>query len=192
MAKTSGELEKEFIDTAKEKTGKSLQEWLKSVKTSGIEKRNDILDWLKKEHGLNHLQAQLITGMYLNNGNPVYINENALLENQFIKCPEMRPLFDSISEKIISVFPGTQLIPKKTYLSFTAVREFAAINVKPGEIRLGLDLGDEAFSGMLQKSKLTGPMPRISHMIILTDTNPLDKKIIGYLTQSYNRTHSKK
>lgn len=191
MAKTSGEIEKEFIDTAKDKTGKTLQEWLKFVKSSGIEKRNDILEWLKKGHGLNHLQAQLITGIYLNNGNPVYINESALLENQFAKCPDMRFVFDSISEKIISSFQGTQLIPKKTYLSFTAVREFAAINVKPKEIRLGLDLGDEPFSETLKKSKLTGPMPRISHMLILTELKDLNKNAMALLTKSYNRTHSK-
>lgn len=191
MAKTSGEIEKEFIDTAKDKTGKTLQDWLKLVKSSGIEKRNDILDWLKKGHGLNHLQAQLITGIYLNNGNPVYINESALLENQFAKCPDMRFVFDRISEKIISSFQGTQLIPKKTYLSFTAVREFAAINVKPKEIRLGLDLGDEPFSETLKKSKLTGPMPRISHMLILTELKDLNKNAMALLTKSYNRTHSK-
>ena len=52
--------------------------------------------------------------------------------------PTMRPLFDTISEKILSAFPGTQLIPKKTYLSFTAVREFAAINVKAAESGWGL------------------------------------------------------
>lgn len=191
MAKTSGEIEKEFIDTAKDKTGKSLQDWLKLVKSSGIEKRNDILEWLKKGHGLNHLQAQLITGIFLNNGNPVYINENALLENQFLKCPEMRAVFDSISEKIISSFQGTQLIPKKTYLSFTAVREFAAINIKPKEIRLGLDLGDEAFTEALQKSKLTGPMPRISHMIILTESTQFDNKVKQLVQQSFNRTNRK-
>jgi predicted transport protein len=191
MAKTSGEIEKEFIDTAKEKTGRSLQEWLKLVKASGIEKRNDILEWLKKGHGLNHLQSQLITGIYLNNGSPVYINEDALLENQFIKCPEMRSVFDSISEKIIGFFQGTQLIPKKTYLSFTAVREFAAINVKPDGIRLGLDLGDAPFTETVQKSKLTGPMPRISHMVILTSPNQTDQKIMELVKQSYNRTHKK-
>lgn len=191
MAKTSGEIEKEFIDTAKTQTGKSLKDWLRLVKSSGIEKRNDILEWLKKGHGLNHLQAQLITGIFLNNGNPVYIDKNALLENQFLKCPEMRPLFNSISEKIISSFQGTQLIPKKTYLSFTAVREFAAINVKPKEIRLGIDLGDEPFTATIQKSKLTGPMPRISHMLIITDAKQLDKQAIKLITQSYNRTHKK-
>ena len=192
MAKTSGEIEKEFIETAEAKTGKTLQNWLNLVQSSRIEKRNDILEWLKKGHGLNHLQAQLITGIYVNNGNPVYINETALLENQFLKAPDMRPLFASISEKIISTFQGTQLIPKKTYLSFTAVREFAAINVKPNELRLGLDLDDKPFTEMLLKSKLLGPMPRISHMIVLTEAKQFDKKAMTLLTQSYNRTHNKK
>ena len=192
MAKTSGEIEKEFIETAKDKTGKSLQDWLKAVKATGIEKRNDIVEWLKKDNNLNHTQAQLITGIFLNNGNPVYINENALLENQFAKCAPMRPVFDSIAKKIISSFQATQLIPKKTYLSFTAVREFAAINIKPSEIRLGLDLGDEPFTETILKSKLTGPMPRISHMIIIKEAQQLDKNIMALLKKSYNRTHPEK
>lgn len=191
MAKTSGQIEKEFIETAKEKTGRSLPEWLIQVKSSNFEKRNDILEWLKKSHQLNHLQAQLITGIYLNNGNPVYINENALLENQFSKWPGMRLLFEASSQTIISSFPGTQLIPKKTYLSFTASREFAAINVKPNELRLGLDLGDEPFTDLLQKSKLTGPMTRISHMIILTEANPITKNTLELIRKSYNRSNTK-
>ncbi|QLH33746.1 MAG: hypothetical protein HWD62_16235 [Cyclobacteriaceae bacterium] len=44
MVKTSGEIEKEFIDTAKDKTGKSLQDWLKLVKSSGIEKEMTFLN----------------------------------------------------------------------------------------------------------------------------------------------------
>lgn len=191
MAKTSGELETEFIESSKEKTGKSLQEWLTLVKSSKIHKQNDILEWLKKGHGLNHMQAQFVAGIFLNNGNPVYGNENALLENQFIKCADMRSLFDMVSEGIISQFQGTQLIPKKTYLSFTSVREFAAINVKPKEIRLGLDLGEEPFTEVVQKSKLTGPMPRISHMIILTEIEQFDSKTKQLLEQSFNRTHKK-
>jgi predicted transport protein len=191
MAKTSGELETEFIGTAKDKTGKTLHEWLTLVKSSKIQKQNDILEWLKKGHGLNHKQAQFVAGIFLNNGNPVYGNENALLDNQFAKCPDMRSLFEAISEKIISEFQGTQLIPKKTYLSFTSVREFAALNVKPKEIRLGLDLGEEPFTDILQKSKLTGPMPRISHMLILNDIKQFDSNTIELLHQSFNRTHKK-
>ena len=91
----------------------------------------------------------------------------------------------------MSLFPDAQLIPKKTYLSFTATREFAAINIKPKEIRLGVDLGDQAFDDTLQKSKLTGPMPRISHMVVLTDIGQFDKKVISYLQASFDRSHKR-
>lgn len=191
MAKTSGEFEQEFIQTAKEKTGKTLEEWLPVVKKSGFAKQMEITNWLKAEHKLNHLQASLLAGLYLNNGKPVYQNETSLLDNQFTKCEEMRPLYNAVSEKIMKAFPDAQLIPKKTYLSLTATREFAAINIKPKEIRLGIDLGDIAFTETLQKSKLSGPMPRISHMIILTDINQFDKNAHEYLQLSYNRSHKK-
>lgn len=191
MAKTSGEFEQEFIQTAKEKTGKTLEQWLPVIKAGGLSRQMEITNWLKAEHHLNHMQAQLLAGLYLNNGKPVYQNENALLDNQFAKAEAMRPLFEAISKKILSLFPDTQLIPKKTYLSFTATREFAAINIKPAEIRLGMDLGDMDFDDLVQKTKLAGPMPRISHMAIITDIRQFDNKLIELLQLSYNRTHKK-
>ena len=168
-----------------------MEQWLPVVKKSGLSKQMEITNWLKAEHKMNHLQASLLAGLYLNNGKPVYQNETSLLDNQFTKCEEMRPLFNAISDKILKEFSGTQLIPKKTYLSFTATREFAAMNIKPKEIRLGIDLGDIAFTETLQKSKLSGPMPRISHMIVLTDIKQFDKKVVEYLQLSYNRSHKK-
>jgi len=82
MAKTSGEFEQEFIQTAKEKTGRTLDQWLPVVKKSGLSKQMEITNWLKTEHKLNHLQASLLAGLYLNNGKPVYQNEASLLDNQ--------------------------------------------------------------------------------------------------------------
>lgn len=191
MAKTSGEFEKEFIQTAKEKTGKTLEEWLPLVKKSGLSRQMEITNWLKETHKLNHLQSTLLAGLYLNNGKPVYQNEDSLLDNQFAKCEEMRPLYNTIAGKILAQFPDAQVIPKKTYLSFTATREFAAINIKPKEIRLGMDLGDAPLTAILQKSKLTGPMPRISHMVIITGEGDFDNSVSQFLQSSYNRSHKK-
>lgn len=191
MAKTPAEFEQEFIQTAKEKTGKSLEEWLHIAKKTGYTKQMELLNWLKSEYKLNHMQAQFVAGIYLNNGQVVYQKKGNLLESQFAKCEEMRPLFESIAERILKEFPETQLIPKKTYISFTAQREFAAINIKPKEIRLGLDLGDEPFNDILQKSKLSGPMPRISHMLVFTNLSQFDQNVSTYLNQSYNRSNKK-
>ena len=71
MAKTSGEFEQEFIRSAKEKTGKSLEQWLPVVKASGLTKQMEITNWLKSSHELNHMQAALLGGLYLNHGMPV-------------------------------------------------------------------------------------------------------------------------
>lgn len=191
MAKTSAELEKEFIDNVTTQTGKSLDAWMKLVKASGNGKRNDILQWIKKDHGLNHLQAQFIAGIFLNDGKPVYIDQGNLLDIHFRNSPDLKSTFDFLSEKIIVAFKGTQLIPKKTYLSFTAVREFVAVNVKTQELRVGLDLGDMRFSVELQQAKLTGPMPRFTHMIFVNEVQQVDKRLMQLIKQSYERTHTK-
>ena len=192
MAKTSAEFEKDFMDSIKDQTGKSLAEWIGVLNKSGLAKQMEVTNLLKENHEMNHMQASLLAGLFLNNGKPVYQNETSLLDNQFAKCEEMRPLYNEIAEKILKIFPDAQLIVKKTYLSFTAVREFAAINIKPKEIRLGVDLGDTPFTADLQKSKLTGPMPRISHMITINKAYDLDTKVLNYIQDSYNRSHTKK
>jgi predicted transport protein len=189
MAKTSGEFELEFIQTAKEKTGKTLEQWLQVIKPTGFKKQMEILNWLKKEHKLNHMQAQFLAGIFLNNGKPVYQNEGNLLENQFAKFENIKPLFEFVSSKILKQFPNSQVIPKKTYVSFTSVREFVAINIKKGELRLGMDLGDVPFKGVVEKAKLTGPMPRISHMVVIKSKTDLNDAVMKLIAKSNERVN---
>lgn len=191
MAKTSAEFEQEFIQSVQTTTGKTIKEWIGIVNSTGMGKQMELTNWFKENHALNHLQASLLAGLCLNNGNPVYQNEHALLDNQFAKAAGMKTLYEKVSAKILASFSDSQLIVKKTYLSYTATREFAAINVKPQELRLGLDLGDHPFDDRLQQSKLSGPMPRFTHMVVLTQENELDKELLKWITASYQRSHKK-
>ncbi len=187
--KTSGEIEKEFIDNLKTSTGKSLADWMKLTNASGITKRNDIIKWLKEKNGFGHMNASLLTGIYLNNGKPVYGSTDDLLDNQFAKAADMRLLYESLIAFAKKHFPGSSVLPKKTYVSILEKREFAAINIKPKELRIGFDLGDRSFDEQVSKSKLTGPMPRISHMLILTDQSQLNPDLVELLRASYHRSH---
>lgn len=187
--KTSGEIEQEFIDNLKASTGKSLSEWMKFVAASGITKRNDIIKWLKEKNGFGHMNASLLTGIYQNAGKPVYGSTDELLDNQFAKAADMRPLFASFTAFVKQHFPNSTVLPKKTYVSFLEKREFGAINIKPKELRLGLDLGDRAFDESVTKAKLSGPMPRISHMVVITDQSHLNEKLAELLNLSYQRCH---
>ncbi len=181
MAKTSQEIEKEFIDGLKSTTGTDLKGWMEIIKKCGIEKRNDIIKWLKVEHGFGHMFASLLMGIYANGGKPVYASEKTLLDNQFEKYQDMRPLYDEIQKAITKWDKSSEFVAKKTYVSITKKREFAALNIKKGELRLGMDLGDMPFNDLVEKSKLTGPMPRISHMVVIRSKDDLNDRVFQLL-----------
>ncbi len=187
--KTSGEIEKEFIDNLKGSTGKTLTDWMKQVGGSGISKRNDIIKWLKEQHDFGHMNASLLTGIYLNDGKPVYGSTDDLLDNQFAKAADMKPLYEAFTAFAQKHFPNSTVLPKKTYVSILEKREFAAINIKPKELRIGFDLGERGFDETVSKSKLSGPMPRISHMLVLSDKSQLSSELVELLKVSYQRSH---
>jgi hypothetical protein len=187
--KTSGEIEKEFIDNLKASTKKDLNAWLAEIRSLGITKRNDIINALKNDYAFGHMNASLLAGIYLNGGKPVYGSTDDLLENQFAKAEAMREIYEAVINFVKQNFPGATVLPKKTYVSILEKREFAAINIKPKELRIGFDLGDRPFDDTVTKSKLTGPMPRISHMVVVTGKESLNKDLITLLRESHSRTH---
>lgn len=187
--KTSGEIERELINNLSDVTGKSLKAWLTKIAAFGSKKRNDIIKWLKEENGFGHMNASLLSGIYLNGGKAVYGSTDDLLENQFAKAEAMRGLYESFTAFVKRHFPSSIVLPKKTYVSILEKREFAALNIKPKEIRIGFDLGNRDFGESISKSKLSGPMPRISHMIVLTNESQLGDQLVELLTQSHRRCH---
>lgn len=187
--KTSGEFEQEFIDWLQGSTGKSLADWVIVVDGFSSKKRNEVIEWLKGVHNFNHMQASLLAGIHANGGKPVYQSTDGLLNAQFGKNEDMRPLYDGFVAFISRNFPNATILPKKTYVSVLENREFAAVNIKKGELRIGLDLGDRPFDEKVEKAKLTGPMPRISHMVVAKDDGKFDNSLVELLQQSHGRCH---
>ncbi len=187
--KTSGEFEQEFLDGLEGSTGKDLATWLKILDSFNSKKRNEVIAWLKDEHKFNHMHASLLAGMHANGGKPVYGSTDSLLDDQFAKAADLRPLYDAFVAFIAKNFPNATLLPKKTYVSVLEKREFAAVNIKKGELRIGLDLGERSFDEKVEKAKLTGPMPRISHMVVATDEKRFDSELVELFKQSHGRCH---
>lgn len=187
--KTSGEFEKEFLDGLEQTTGKDLASWLAIIDGFGTKKRNEVIARLKSGHGFGHMNASLLAGVHANGGKPAYQSTDDLLENQFAKAADMRPLYEAFIEFVATNFPDATVLPKKTYVSILENREFAAVNIKARELRVGFDLGDRPFDGTIGKAKLTGPMPRISHMMVITNATQLDANVVAALRESHSRCH---
>lgn len=191
MAKTSQEIEKEFIEGLKGSTGKDLKAWLGVIKKEGIPKRNDIILWLKTKQSFGHMNASMLAGIFLNNGKPVYRDSGQLLEAQFEKREALRPLYDELTRKIAGVDKEWKFVPTKTYTSIQGKREFAVIAVKSEELRLGMDLGDEAFTGLLQQAKSLGAMPRHTHMAIVQSPADISGKLLALLKKADQRVNGR-
>ena len=177
------------MDGLKDQTGKDLSAWIKILDTAPSKKRNEVIAWLKSDHGFGHMNASLLAGIHANGGKPVYQSTDNLLNAQFEKALDMKPLYEALLEFVKKHFPSSTVLPKKTYVSILENREFAAVNIKPKELRVGLDLGDRPFAQKIEKAKLSGPMPRISHMFVLTNADQLDSSIVDALKESHARCH---
>ena len=185
--KTAAEWEKEIFEGLKEATGKDYKAWAAEIKKSGIEKRNDIIKWLKTEHGLKHSQANTIVPVYLNGGKLVYADSGNLLDEHFKGKEELRPLYEELKKAVSKAVKETKYEVKKGYTSLTDKREYAVIAVKTGELRVGMDLGDMKFDSYVQKAKTLGAMPRISHMVVVKEKKDIDKKLTDLLKKAYER-----
>lgn len=69
---TSRDVEQAFLGSLQVQTGQCLEEWMALVAKCGLDERSQIVQMLKDRFRLPHLSAQLIAGIFLNRGEPVY------------------------------------------------------------------------------------------------------------------------
>jgi hypothetical protein len=190
MAKDSQRLEQEFIATAREKTGRDVPEWMTIISTSGLDKSNALIKWLKDEHKLNHLQANFLTGIYLNGGQPVY-DYDVLFAKLFDGKNGLQALYRTLESAIQKTLPEAEFIPTKAYVSIEGKRCFACATLTKQNIRVGLDLGDRPFDDYTQRAKSLGAMPNLTHMVEITDPVQIDDRLLDFVQQAYDRAHNK-
>jgi hypothetical protein len=161
------------------------------IGSSGETKPNAILNWLKQTHDLNHMQANFLSGIYLNDGKPVFDHKvlfAKLFEGKAGLLDVYRPLEQAIEKKL----PDALFIPTKTYISIEAKRCFACATLTKNTIRVGLDLGTMPFDNYVQKARSLGAMPNLTHMVEISAAADVNTDLIGYVQQAYTNAHKPK
>jgi hypothetical protein len=116
--------------------------------------------------------------------------EAADLEKLLSGAKGYRPLYQLLEDDIRRAVPGLRIAPKPTYISFCAPHEFAAVSLHAAELRLGLDLGDRAFDAALQRPRMKGPGPAISHMLVLIDARQVNADLINLIKAANARVNA--
>src|SRR6266852_2178864 len=83
MAKSPEEMKAAMIAGLREKTGKSLDEWLKILRASKLAKHKEFMTLLKKRHGLTHGFANMIALQALQSDSHTANDTDALIDAQY-------------------------------------------------------------------------------------------------------------
>jgi predicted transport protein len=169
-----------------EKTGKSLDEWVKLAAGSGKGKHGEILAFLKSKYELGHGYANLVARRCLEaaSGEEPKGAED-LVEAQFAGTKAaLKPLYDLVIAAAKSFGKDIDVDPKKAYVSLRRKKQFALVQPSTAKrLDLGLNLKGVEPKGRLEASGSFNAM--CSHRVRLEKPEDFNAEVKGWLKQAY-------
>lgn len=187
----TSDYERQFVANAKAETGHSVDEWMDIIRASTLTKHAEVRDWLKADHKLNHMQATFLTFMFENGGKPAF-NPDELVDVLFANKPQARALYATLQSTVGQAHAAVRFVPKKTYISLDGDKVLGCATPTKDGLKVGLDLGEIAFEGRVQKAKGLGAMPNVTHMVEVKDAAEIDADLVALVGVAFERTRKVK
>lgn len=174
------------LNNIQKKTGKSLDELTAIIKKSGLTKHGEIRDYLKRELGLGHGDANMLVHAVLQSDGQRAAegkSTDQLLEEIYVGGKaHMRPIYEKLMKEI-DKFGEFEIAPKKGYVSLRRKKQFAMIGPKTNtRFEVGLNAKDlEKNPRLLEQPK--GSM--CNYIVNLTDPKEVDSELISWLKSAY-------
>lgn len=185
MAKSPQDAKASMIAGLREKTGKSLEDWLVILRGSGLAKHKEFMTLLKGEHGLTHGFANMIALQALQSDSHTADDPDALVAAQYAGGKAvLRPIYDKLLEAIGKFGKDIEVSPKKAYVSLRRGKQFAIIQPTTAtRVDVGINLKGEATTERLEKSGSFNAM--VSHRVRVSAPTEVDKELVGWLKKAY-------
>jgi hypothetical protein len=176
----------------KQKTGRSLAEWIKFVNKEGPVTEKERRAWLKEKHGMGMNYAWWIAEQSLgkgDDGSPETYLKNAeeYVEKMYSGAKEaLRPIFDELLVLGRSMGADVKVCPCQTIVPLYRKHVFAQI--KPTtrtRIDLGLALKDTKVPKRLIDTGGFAKKDRITHRIEITSLKNIDAEVKKWMRIAY-------
>jgi Domain of unknown function (DUF5655)/Domain of unknown function (DUF4287) len=184
----------DWIDKLPEKTGRSLDEWIRLVKESGPPTEKERRDWLKSNYQLGTNSAWWIAergeGKGLEDGDPeTYLKAAAEYVEAMYAGPkaDLRPIHDALLKLARKLGNDVRVCPCQTIVPLYRRRVFAQI--KPTtrtRIDLGLALGNTKTPKRLIDTGGLAKKDRITHRIPISSPDEIDDEVKRWLKTAYD------
>ena len=184
MPKSPEEMAAAMIANMKEKTGKTLEQWIAIAKKSCGTKHGEILKHLKTDHGMTHGFASLVAHKTLKSDAGSATTDLVAAQYSGPKAG-LKPIYDALI-KAVKPLEGTEISPKKAYVSLRRSRQFAIIQPSTKtRVDLGLNMKGTPPKGRLEESGSFNAM--VSHRVRLEKAADVDKDVKAWLKEAWSR-----
>ena len=179
----------------KQKTGRSLEEWVALIKKSGPKGEKERRAWLKEKHGLGTNVAMGIAeraegkGREFGDPDSYLANAERDVEKMFSGGKaSLRPLYDALLKLGLKTGKDAKACPCSTIVPLYRNHVFAQIKpTTQTRIDMGFALGDLKPEGRLIDTGGFAKKDRITHRIPITSMDDIDDEVKHWLKVAYDR-----
>ena len=185
MAQSPEAMAASMIANMKEKTGKTLAQWIAIAKKTGAAKHGEIVKALKADHGMTHGFANLVAHKTLKSDAGSAGGDADLVAAQYAGAKaDLKPIYDALIKATKALGKDVEIAPKKTYVSLRRNKQFALIQPSTKtRVDLGVNIKGAAAKGRLEKSGSFNAM--VSHRVRLEKPGDVDKDVKAWLKKAY-------
>lgn len=185
MPKTPDELANTMIANFKEKTGKTLEQWIAIARKSGASRHSDILKLLKNDHAMTHGFANLVALKTLKSDAASIAESTDLVAAQYAgEKAVLKPIYDAVIAAAKSC-GAIEVAPKKAYVSLRRAKQFAIIQPSTRtRVDLGLNIKGAQVTQRLEKSGSFNAM--VSHRVRLEKASDVDREVKAWLKKAWS------
>jgi hypothetical protein len=175
-----------MIDNLQKNTGKSLDEWIKIVKATGIEKHGEIVKHLKTEHGFTHGFANLVSMKARSADAGSAESTDQLIDDQYKNKENLREFYTKLIEEIKKFGSDVEIAPKRAYVSIRRKKQFALIQPSTKtRLDVGINLKGVEPGGKLEASGSFNAM--CSHRVRIESQGDVTAELFGWLKAAYEQ-----
>jgi hypothetical protein len=184
-----------WVAELKQKSGRSVEEWLQLIKKYGPNDEKERRDWLKTEYGLGTNTAWWLAERSVGKGDDIDNPDSYLaaaegyVETMFAGAKSaLRPIYDQILKVGLRVGKDVKACPCQTIVPLYRNHVFAQIKPTTNKrVDIGFALGDTKAKGRLIDTGGFAKKDRITHRIPLESVKDIDDEVKHWLKVAYDR-----
>lgn len=188
-------LTQKWVAELKQKTGRSLDQWLKHIRKEGPADEKERRAWLKETCALGTNTASYLAersvGKGKETGDPDLYLESAErdVEQMFTGGKaHLRPIYDALLKLGLKTGKEAKACPCQTIVPLYRNHVFAQIKpTTQTRIDMGFALGDTKPTGRLIDTGGFAKKDRITHRIPITSLKDIDDEVKHWLKIAYDR-----